>query len=70
VLTKNQVDYLRSLVRMDIRKRERALAAFKPREGQPLEEAEQIRAKQAEVLAFKREVHDALCAMKGLASSA
>jgi hypothetical protein len=53
-LTGHQLNYLRGLVRMDIRKRERALARFAPKPGQWLAEAEEARAKQERHVVFAR----------------
>jgi len=55
-MTKDARKYLRSLVRMDIRKKERGLAAFAPRPGQAAAEADALRAKFELNLAFRRSV--------------
>ena len=56
VLTKDERDYLRSLVRMDIRKKERTLAKFTPKPGQDAVEAETVLAEFREHLSFRRGV--------------
>lgn len=53
-LDREQIDWLRSLVRMQIRRRERALTAFTVRPGQSAEEAQAIRDKFARNLDFAR----------------
>jgi hypothetical protein len=59
-MQREQFDYLRSLVRMDIRKRTRALARFAAKPGQDPAEAEAVREKMAGDLAWKHGVLDAL----------
>lgn len=59
-MNRDQLDYLAGLVRMDIRKRERALAKFAPKDGQDPAETEAVREKLAGQLAWKREVLEAL----------
>jgi hypothetical protein len=55
-LNTDQLGYLASLVRMDIRKRERAVAKFTPRPGQDPSEARQFLAKMEDHLEWKRGV--------------
>jgi hypothetical protein len=59
-VTKDERDYLRSLVRMDIRKKERGLASFVPRLGQSHAEAAEVRAKLERSLEFRRGVLEML----------
>lgn len=53
-------DYLSSLVRMDIRRKEKSLARWAPRPGQARSEAEAARDHIAERLKFKRAVLEVL----------
>jgi hypothetical protein len=53
-VTRAELDYLASLVRMDIRKRERALTRFAPKPGQSGVEAAEVRLKFEQHLAFLR----------------
>jgi hypothetical protein len=55
-LDTDQLGYLASLVRMDIRKRERAVAKFAPRPGQDPAEAAEFLAKMENHLEWKRGV--------------
>jgi hypothetical protein len=59
-MTKEARNYLRSLVRQDIRKKERNLAKFTPMPGQSAEEAAEVREKFERDLAFRREVYESL----------
>lgn len=54
------VNYLMSIVRMDIRRKERGLAKFAPREGQDPAEAETARKHLEEALAFRRQAYEEL----------
>jgi len=59
-VTKNERDYLRSLVRMDIRKKERGLAKFAARPEQSREDAAAVRAALELNLEFRRGVLEML----------
>lgn len=56
-LTGNQMDYLLGLVRMDIRKSRRSLAAFTPRPGQDPGEAVAVLAKFRDTLIFRERLY-------------
>jgi hypothetical protein len=56
-LSANAIGYLLSLVRMDIRKRQKALDQFATRTGQPPVEAAVIRQKMRGKQQFRRQVH-------------
>lgn len=55
-MTRNQIDYLRGLVRMDIRKKEKSLAKVVQKPGQTEADAETFRALLRVNLAFRREL--------------
>lgn len=59
-MERDQMDWLASLARMDIRKRQRALARFTPKPGQDPAEAQAVREKLAADLAWKQEARAAL----------
>jgi hypothetical protein len=59
-MTRDQMDWLASLARMDIRKRQRGLAKFAPKPGQDPVGAQAVREKLAGDLAWKQEALDAL----------
>jgi hypothetical protein len=63
-LDAHQLGYLSSLVRMDIRKRERAVTRFRPRPGQDPAEAAEFLAKLENNLEWKRGVLAALAGGK------
>lgn len=59
-MNRDQTAYLESLVRMDIRKRQRGLGKFAAKPGQGAAEAQAVREKMARDLAWKQLVLEAL----------
>lgn len=57
-LSDDDWNYIRGLVRMDIRKRERGLAKFAPKPGQLPEVAALIREQMESRLAFRRGLYE------------
>ncbi len=63
-LQRNDIDYLRGLVRMDIRKKERGLERFAPKPDQPVEEADEVRQMFEANIEFRHQVLARLVAEK------